>query len=560
MFTGKESQKITSKGSILECKVCDEAFAQQGEHVPRLLQCGHTVCHSCLMKLPTQDVTLLCPFDRQETILGPSAVWSLKKNFALLELLEKLQIVERERNVQEATNSHSSYPGPSIACDEEETHVASVFCTVCLTNLCAECSDMTHNTRTLMKHLRIPVSERPRQRPKCQYHSLHFVEFVCLEKSCVDSPLCCFICKDYGRHKGHMHGLIETEAEKLRLSVASAISTGKDVGDRLQESIRKLETVASQFEGSSAYSPPVLTETVTIGSAEAARLHIQAYFRELHDMLNMQENAALLTVDSYIREKLCFIRQNHEDLSVVVSQISEICQELEKTLQADEIQLAVSSSAIATAIAAIDDRQSEFSERRLEQLQPDASIPITFTKNNRVQIGPKVEARVITLGLDGAGKTSILFKLKQDEFLSTIPTIGFNVETIEYPSLKLTLWDVGGGAKLRPLWKHYYLHTQAVIFVVDSVDRDRFAEATAELTKIANEKELRNSALLILANKQDLPSAASVEEITQAFSLSSLLCGQFWHIQPCNVPSGTGLSEALQWLTRQLVTTELALS
>jgi len=82
------------------------------------------------------------------------------------------------------------------------------------------------------------------------------------------------------------------------------------------------ETVASQFEGSSAYSPPVLTETVTIGSAEAARLHIQAYFRELHDMLNMQENAALLTVDSYIREKLCFIRQNHEDLSVVVSQVS----------------------------------------------------------------------------------------------------------------------------------------------------------------------------------------------------------------------------------------------
>jgi tripartite motif-containing protein 23 len=68
--------------------------------------------------------------------------------------------------------------------------------------------------------------------------------------------------------------------------------------------------------------------------------------------------------------------------------------------------------------------------------------------------------RVVTLGLDGAGKTSVLFKLKQNEFMTMLPTIGFNVETVEYKNLKFTIWDVGGQHKLRPLWKHYYLNTQ----------------------------------------------------------------------------------------------------
>ncbi|MCL4130357.1 UNVERIFIED_CONTAM: hypothetical protein GTU68_037852 [Idotea baltica] len=93
--------------------------------------------------------------------------------------------------------------------------------------------------------------------------------------------------------------------------------------------------------------------------------------------------------------------------------------------------------------------------------------------------------RVVTLGLDGAGKTSILFKLKNDEFVPTVPTIGFNVETIEYQNFKFTVWDVGGQPKLRPLWRHYYFNTQA-----------------AELTKLMTEKELKDASLLIFANKE----------------------------------------------------------
>lgn len=88
------------------------------------------------------------------------------------------------------------------------------------------------------------------------------------------------------------------------------------------------------------------------------------------------------------------------------------------------------------------------------------SIFFFYLQDNRVHIGPKMEMRVVTLGLDNSGKTSMLFKLKQNEFITQIPTIGFNVETVEYKNLKFTIWDVGGQPKLRPLWKHYYLNTQ----------------------------------------------------------------------------------------------------
>jgi ADP-ribosylation factor family len=92
----------------------------------------------------------------------------------------------------------------------------------------------------------------------------------------------------------------------------------------------------------------------------------------------------------------------------------------------------------------------------------------------------KKESRILMVGLDAAGKTTILYKLKLGEVVTTIPTIGFNVETVEYKNISFTVWDVGGQDKIRPLWRHYYQNTQGIIFVVDSNDRDRVAEG--ELT------------------------------------------------------------------------------
>merc|ERR1712066_1040500 len=111
------------------------------------------------------------------------------------------------------------------------------------------------------------------------------------------------------------------------------------------------------------------------------------------------------------------------------------------------------------------------------------------------------EMRILMVGLDAAGKTTILYRLKLGEVMTTIPTVGFNVEQVEYKNINFTVWDVGGQDKIRKLWRYYYQNTQGLIFVVDSNDRDRIEDAREELFKMLQEDEMRDAVLLVLANK-----------------------------------------------------------
>ena len=211
----------------------------------------------------------------------------------------------------------------------------------------------------------------------------------------------------------------------------------------------------------------------------------------------------------------------------------------------------------------------------------------------------KKDVRILMVGLDAAGKTTILYKLKLGEIVTTIPTIGFNVETVEYKNISFTVWgaarrsnppslwlriranppivspppcprptcpcrldaspwpslsaDVGGQDKIRPLWRHYYQNTQGVIFVVDSNDRDRVGEARDELHRMLNEDELRDAVLLCFANKQDLPNAMPCAEITDKLGLNSLR-QRHWYIQSTCATSGEGLYEGLDWLSNNIAT------
>ena len=124
------------------------------------------------------------------------------------------------------------------------------------------------------------------------------------------------------------------------------------------------------------------------------------------------------------------------------------------------------------------------------------------------------------VGLDAAGKTTILYKLKLGEVVTTIPTIGFNVETVEYKNISFTVWDVGGQEKLRPLWRHYYQNTNGIIFVVDSNDRDRLDDskgyehsAKEELHHMLASDELRDAKLLVFANAYYLFSSLLILSI-----------------------------------------------
>jgi small GTP-binding protein len=171
----------------------------------------------------------------------------------------------------------------------------------------------------------------------------------------------------------------------------------------------------------------------------------------------------------------------------------------------------------------------------------------------------KTEKRILMVGLDAAGKTTILYKLKLGEVVTTIPTIGFNVETVEYKNISFTVWDVGGQDKIRPLWRHYYQNTQGIIFVVDSNDRDRIDDtnnstdnsAKEELHRMLAEDELRDATLLVFANKQDLPNAMSVNDVTEKLGLNQLR-NRKWYIQGCCATTGDGLYEGLDWLSNAL--------
>ncbi|XP_050204629.1 ADP-ribosylation factor 1-like isoform X1 [Mercurialis annua] len=167
------------------------------------------------------------------------------------------------------------------------------------------------------------------------------------------------------------------------------------------------------------------------------------------------------------------------------------------------------------------------------------------------QLFARKEMRILMVGLDAAGKTTILYKLKLGEIVTTIPTIGFNVETVDYKNVSFTVWDVGGQDKIRPLWRHYFQNTQGLIFVVDSNDRERISEARDELHRMLSEEELRVATLLVFANKQDLSNVLTVSEITDKLGLHSLRQRR-WYIQSTCATSGQGLYEGLDWLSSNI--------
>ena len=135
--------------------------------------------------------------------------------------------------------------------------------------------------------------------------------------------------------------------------------------------------------------------------------------------------------------------------------------------------------------------------------------------------------RLLALGLDAAGKTTLLYRLKVGEIVTTIPTIGFNVETVTAGRNTLTVWDVGGKDKIRPLWRHYFQATSGLIFVVDSSDRERLPEAKEELDRLLTENELNEVPVLVFANKQDRPGAMCVNEVSDSLCLDNL-CRPWW--------------------------------
>ena len=160
------------------------------------------------------------------------------------------------------------------------------------------------------------------------------------------------------------------------------------------------------------------------------------------------------------------------------------------------------------------------------------------------------EARILMLGLDAAGKTTILYKLKLNETVSSIPTIGFNVETVTpVKNVTFTVWDVGGQDKIRPLWKHYFNNTEGLVYVVDSSDRARISESKDELNWILESDEMRGVPVVILANKQDLPGALAPSDVAGKLGMHQMRSRE-WYIQGTCATNGDGLFEGMNELAK----------
>lgn len=161
------------------------------------------------------------------------------------------------------------------------------------------------------------------------------------------------------------------------------------------------------------------------------------------------------------------------------------------------------------------------------------------------------EHKIVIVGLDNAGKTTILYQFLMNEVVHTSPTIGSNVEEVVWKNIHFIMWDIGGQESLRAAWSTYYSNTEFVIVVIDSTDRERLMITREELYKMLVHEDLNKAAVLIFANKQDLKGSMSAAEISQQLNLTSIKTHR-WQIQACCALTGEGLYQGLEWISSQL--------
>ncbi|GKY94988.1 ADP-ribosylation factor-like protein 2 [Mayamaea pseudoterrestris] len=164
------------------------------------------------------------------------------------------------------------------------------------------------------------------------------------------------------------------------------------------------------------------------------------------------------------------------------------------------------------------------------------------------------EVRILILGLDNAGKTTILRRICGQSIDTIEPTLGFNIQSLEHKNYQLNLWDVGGQKSIRAYWRNYFEQTDGLIWVVDSADRVRLELCRQELMELLQQERLAGASLLIYANKQDVSGALALEEIAQVLELTTnkQFDNRHWNILACSAVTGNGLLEGMDWIVSDI--------
>ncbi|KAI5418357.1 ADP-ribosylation factor-like protein 2 [Lathyrus oleraceus] len=162
------------------------------------------------------------------------------------------------------------------------------------------------------------------------------------------------------------------------------------------------------------------------------------------------------------------------------------------------------------------------------------------------------EMRILMVGLDNSGKTTIVLKINGEDTSVISPTLGFNIKTIAYQKYTLNIWDVGGQKTIRSYWRNYFEQTDGLVWVVDSSDLRRLDDCKMELDNLLKEERLSGASLLILANKQDIKGALAPDEIAKVLNLETMDKSRHWMIVGCSAYTGEGLLEGFDWLVQDI--------
>ncbi|KAI8897731.1 ADP-ribosylation factor-like protein 6 [Globomyces pollinis-pini] len=175
-------------------------------------------------------------------------------------------------------------------------------------------------------------------------------------------------------------------------------------------------------------------------------------------------------------------------------------------------------------------------------------------ENWLVQIGlRKPQFNILCLGLDNAGKTSLLHQLRSRMSLSDpIPTVGLEVQRVSYKNLILTFVDMSGQGSYRNLWQLYFNSSNAIIFVIDGTDKERMSVVHDELENIVNFKSTKNSPIVFFVNKMDLSTCISPSECVEILGINRIK-DRNWTIFACSALTGDGISDGMMWLTDELI-------
>uniref|UniRef100_A0A3B3SRS1 ADP ribosylation factor like GTPase 3 n=1 Tax=Paramormyrops kingsleyae TaxID=1676925 RepID=A0A3B3SRS1_9TELE len=203
----------------------------------------------------------------------------------------------------------------------------------------------------------------------------------------------------------------------------------------------------------------------------------------------------------------------------------------------------------------------------------------------KLKSSPDQEVRILLLGLDNGGKTTLLKQLASEDVSHITPTQGFNVKSVQSQGFRLNVWDIGGQRKIRPYWRNYFENTDVLIYVIDSADRKRFEEtgqvasvclclglpgvllicsseppvylfacahvSGQELAELLDEEKLSGVPVLVFANKQDLLTAAPASEIAEGLNLHTIR-DRIWQIQSCSALTGEGVQDGMTWVCKSI--------